>query len=94
MICSRSRKIRRAYETSIFADRRNAVGRGSGRPNRAIAKTGLDMEAVYLFLIGLGWIFLLGWVVMLLWACAAAFRKDSESGPVTPRVAHGLRIGR
>jgi hypothetical protein len=52
------------------------------------------MEAVYLFLIGLGWIFLLGWVVMLLWACAAAFRKDSESGPVTPRVAHGLRIGR
>ena len=52
----------------------------------------MNMEAVYLLLISLGWVFLLGWVVMLLWACAAAFRSDPEAGPATHKIAHGLKI--
>jgi len=52
------------------------------------------MEAVYLFLMGLGWIFLLGWIVMLLWACAAAFKNDTKAGPAAPTMANGLRISR
>jgi len=48
------------------------------------------MDAVYLFLLSLGWFFLLAWVVMLLGACAAAFRGDTNPGPMGP----GLKIPR
>ena len=52
------------------------------------------MEAAYLFLIGLGWLFLLGWVVMLLWACAAAFRNEAKAGPAASTIAQRFKISR
>ena len=55
------------------------------------------MNAVYLFLLSLGWFFLLAWVVMLLGACAAAFRGDTNPrahGPRTEDPTINFRSGR
>jgi hypothetical protein len=52
------------------------------------------MEAVYLLLMSLGWIFLLGWVAMLLWACVEAFRGDTNYVRTDPGITPGLKTSR
>jgi hypothetical protein len=53
-------------------------------------------EIVYIFLMALGWFFLLGWSIALLTACAVAFRKDVsvDTYPSLPPNANSVVVHR